>query len=310
MDDLKTKKIVVILGGWSKERPVSLKTGEAVYGNLKALGLAVEKFDPQTDDLARLKGRFDSAFIALHGNYGEDGCIQGLLELLKIPYTGSGVLSSALCYDKIKTKELVQKQGVLTPRYWVYHQGDAVDAFLQKNEIRVPVIAKPNKEGSSFGAVIIRETPALAKGIKESAQYGTEILIEELIQGKEVTVGLLNGRALPSVEIAPKSGFYNYESKYTAGKTEYFVPARIDKSVEERIKQQSESIVKCLGCRGAPRVDFMLDQHDNPCFLEVNTIPGMTETSLLPKAARAEGLDFGSLCVEILRAAKLDNVDL
>lgn len=304
---MKNKRVTVILGGWSKEREVSLRSGEAVYKALVAKGYQVAKFDPKTGDFNDLKTKTDVAFVVLHGQYGEDGCLQGLLESFKIPYTGSDVTSSALCFSKILTKLFLKNLHVVMPKDWVVAASDNIDDLIAKNKMALPVIVKPNREGSTIGMSIVREQKDLAKAIKTALEYDDKILVEEFIMGTEVAVSVLNGKVLPPVEIVPKSGFYDYESKYTVGKTEYFVPARIDKKVAENLAKISEKIVKEMGCRGAPRIDYIINDKGEPYFLEVNTIPGMTETSLLPKAAKAVGLEFADLCEEILRSARLGN---
>jgi D-alanine-D-alanine ligase len=299
---MKNKRIAIILGGLSKERDVSIKTGTAVMNALKGKGYDVFPFDPKQDDFNDLKTA-GAAFIALHGQYGEDGCIQGFLETLKIPYTGSGVLSSAMSYDKITTKNQVQDI-VTLPKSWSF-TGDDIDVFCEKTEVVCPVIVKPSREGSTFGMTVVKEKTELAAAIQTAKKFCSDVLIEQYIQGTEVTVSVLNGKALPIVEIVPKSGFYDFAAKYTPGKTEYFAPARIPADVAEKISRTSEAVAQRLGCRGAPRVDYMLDEELNDYFLEINTIPGMTETSLLPKAAKAVGIDFASLCEEILLGADL-----
>lgn len=293
------------MGGLSREREISLRSGEAVYRALVAREYQVMKFDPKTDDFNDLKTKTDVAFVVLHGHYGEDGCIQGLLETFKIPYTGSGVTSSALCFNKILTKLFLKNINVMMPNDWIVTAGENIDGMISKNKVTLPVIVKPSREGSTIGMSIVREQKELAEAIKNALEYDDKILVEEFIKGTEVTVSVLNGKALPPVEIVPKSGFYDYESKYTVGKTEYFVPARIDKKVADHLAKISEKIVKEMGCRGMPRVDYIINEKGDACFLEVNTIPGMTETSLLPKAAKAVGLEFAELCEEILKSASL-----
>lgn len=304
---LKDKRITVILGGLSKEREVSLKTGTTIFDVLKAAGYRVSCFDPGREPLRRLSPQTtDIAFVALHGHYGEDGRMQGFLETLGIPYTGAGVLASALCFDKWRTKLFLKGYAVPMPASWLYTTDQDVAAFIRDNGIKPPVVTKPNREGSSIGMTIVHHPKDLPAAILMAGRFCDEVLVERYVDGKEVTVGVLSGTALPSVEIAPRSGFYDYEAKYTAGKTAYFVPARIRPATESLIKKMSEDIVRFLGCRGAPRVDFMLDREERPYFLEVNTIPGMTATSLLPKAARGAGMSFLELCEEILSSARLD----
>lgn len=305
----KKKKILLILGGLSAEREVSLKTGAAIGKALETLGHEVVKFDPKIDGYETLmKSAAEVAFIALHGRYGEDGTIQGILESLKIPYTGSGILSSALCYDKVRTKIFLQHYGVTTPLFALYLASENSKDFIENLKMKAPVIVKPNREGSTIGMTIVKKMEDLENALALAAKSGTEILVEDFIQGTEVTVGVLNGKALPVIEIAPKSGFYDYESKYTPGKTEYHVPARISVEMEAHLRDLSEKIFSWMGCRGCARMDYILAGDGQPYFLEVNTIPGMTETSLVPKAAKGAGIEFVDLCEEILQGATLDNV--
>lgn len=304
---MKDKRVSLILGGLSKEREISLKTGEAIFKALTGLGYQVSKFDPKHDDIIFLRDKTDVAFIALHGKYGEDGCIQGLLETLGIPYTGAGVMASATCYDKIRTKLYLKNYNVLTPEFWIFDSSEEIADFIAQQEFNFPVIVKPNREGSTFGATIVKENTLLSQAIADAARYDQKVLIEHYIVGDEVTVAVLDGKALPSIEIVPKSGFYDFESKYTPGKTEYHVPARISDALNQHLARLSEDIVRHLDCRGAPRVDYMIDKKNEPYFLEINTIPGMTETSLLPKAARGVGIEFAELCERILLSARLDN---
>lgn len=309
LQELRSAKVVLILGGESKEREISLRTGQAIFEALQGQGIQVTKFDPQNQSWNEFEAaRYDLAFIALHGTRGEDGCVQGLLENLKIPYTGSGVMSSAICFDKIQTKLALSRSSVLSPEFCIYDRGSSarVSEFASSLAFNLPVVVKPNREGSSFGTTIVRETSQLIPAIEEALRFGQRVLIERFIQGHEITVGVLNGKALSSVEIVPRDGFYDYQNKYTAGKTDYYAPARLPESVNEELKKTSERIVAELGCRGAPRVDFMVTDAGQCYFLEVNTIPGMTATSLLPKAAKVCGIEFSDLCLEILAVARLD----
>ncbi len=302
------KNIAVVLGGASSEREVSLRTGEAIAKALESTGRQVLRFDPKLQPLAELlTAKVDAVFIALHGKGGEDGCIQGLLETAKIPYTGSGVLSSALCYDKLRTKVFLSHYGVKTPDYLVYHKGEETSTWAKDHSVHFPVIVKPSHEGSSVGMTIVKEVAGLPAALEKAVPYCNEVLVESFIAGCEVTCGVLGSEALPLIEVAPKSGFYDYESKYTPGKTEYILPARITSATAERIAKESVSIMNWLGCRGAARLDYMIDVSGEPYFLEINTIPGMTQTSLLPKAAAAAGISFEQLCERILNSAELDN---
>lgn len=297
------KKVAVLLGGNSPEREVSFNSGKAVAQALRDAGYDVSTFDPKKDPISKLiDHKPDVAFIALHGKGGEDGTIQGMLDYFNIPYTGSKVLESALCLDKILTKQIIKEHEITTPKFQIFHKDDLIKEVLEFH-LKFPAIVKPHNDGSTIGMSIIQSQNELKPALKIALEYSDNILVEEFISGKEVTVGMINGKALPLIEIAPVSGFYDYEAKYTKGKTEYFVPARIEDNLAKDIQSISEKIYKVLNLRGAPRVDFIISEDKQPYFLEVNTIPGMTETSLLPKAAKANGLSFQDLCVKILEAA-------
>ncbi len=307
MDDWKSKKIAVVMGGFSREREVSLRGGAAVLQALQSKGYNAVKVDPKEDGLQALaNGKFDAAFLVLHGRYDEDGCMQGFLEINKIPYTGSGVFTSALSFDKLHTKAFLAPLGVTMAKHVLIKKADDIAASVSVLKLSTPVIVKPNREGSTIGMTIVRDKNELAAAIANGLNFCDEVLVEEFITGTEVTSSILNGKALPLVEIAPKSGFYDYQSKYTAGMTEYHVPARIDAGVAKKIADISEKIAAALGCRGTPRADYIVDKNGTPYFLEINTIPGMTATSLLPKAAKATGIEFADLCEMILKTARLD----
>jgi D-alanine-D-alanine ligase len=296
---VKTKKIGVLLGGLSKERDVSLRSGAAVAKALRARGYDVAEIDAGRDLPEKLKAaEIEVAFIALHGRYGEDGAVQGLLEIMGIPYTGSGPLASAICMDKELTKKVLVSEmgdGILTPVWKVIRRGDAVAAKLP-----LPVIVKPNREGSTIGISVVRAEKDFAPAVAQALALDETVLVEEFVTGTEVTVSVVNGRALPIVEIVPKSGFYDYAAKYTKGATDYIVPARIPDAMRDRLQAASESIWQVMKLSGFARMDFVGDY-----FLEVNTVPGMTETSLVPKAAAAAGMSFEDLCEEVLKGASL-----
>ncbi|HEX5037221.1 MAG TPA: D-alanine--D-alanine ligase [bacterium] len=300
----KSKKIAVLLGGLSKEREVSLRSGAAVAKALKARGHDVVEIDVGRDLPEKLKASGAAvAFLALHGRYGEDGAVQGLLEVMGIPYTGAGPLASAVCMDKVLAKKvLVSEMGasILTPKWQVVKRGD-VGAI---HELPLPLVVKPNREGSTIGISIVREEKDFKAALEEALKLDETVLIEEFIEGIETTVSVLNGRALPVIEIVPKSGFYDFTSKYTKGMTDYIVPARIPDGVRDRLQKTSEAAWKVLGLAGFARLDFIL-RKDAAYFLEANTIPGMTETSLVPKAAAAAGLSFEDLCEDVLKGAAL-----
>jgi len=300
LDKLKTKRIGVLYGGSSPEREISLKTGEAVYRALVSLGLNVTKLDVDKDVAFRLvKEGINVAFIALHGKLGEDGTIQGLLEIMGIPYTGSGVLASALALDKVYTKKVFVYHGLPVAKYKVLEKrvespGDIL------GELGYPVIVKPAREGSTIGVTVVREPGGLDDAINTAFVYGDKILIEEYIEGKEITVGVLGDQPLPVIEIISKTSFYDYRAKYEPGMSEHIVPAKLSKEEYELAQSLALSAHRVLGCKGATRVDMVMDREGKIYLLEVNTIPGMTETSLLPEAAAVAGIDFKQLVLKIL----------
>lgn len=301
---LRTKRIAVLMGGQSAEREVSLRTGGAVLKALEAEGYQAVGIDPDHDLPARLRQEaVDLAFIALHGRHGEDGTIQGLLEIMRIPYTGSGVLASSLAVDKVMTKQVLLYHEMPTPGFIAFHAGDDRKALLERCR-HFPLVVKPAHEGSTIGITVARDVRALDRGIDEALRHDHLVLIEDFIEGSEVTVSVLNGEALPIIQIVPKSGFYDYQAKYTSGQTEYVLPAPLDNVLYSRLQDVSVAACRILGCRGAARVDFMVREKEFYC-LEVNTIPGMTETSLLPKAAAHAGITFNELVQRILEDADL-----
>lgn len=302
---LRRQKIAVLMGGQSGERDVSLKTGQAVLTALQGQGYQALAIDPGPDLPQQLREAEASlAFLALHGRFGEDGTVQGLLEMMRLPYTGSGVLASSLSFDKLMTKQVLLYHQLPTPEYLVFEAGDD-RALLAEGCRRFPLIAKPVREGSTIGITIMRSAADLQRGLDEALRHDRRVLIEDYIEGSEVTVGVLNGQALPIIQIVPKSGFYDYRAKYTRGQTEYILPAPLPGALYERIQQAAIQACVLLGCRGAARVDFMVRDEEFFC-LEVNTIPGLTETSLLPKAARQAGIAFPELVQRMLEDAGLD----
>jgi len=302
--ELKTKKIAVLMGGLSAEREVSLRTGEAVLGALQRRGYRAVAIDAGRDLATRLSTEgVEVAFVALHGRYCEDGTVQGLLELLGIPYTGSGVLASALAMDKVAAKKVLLFHEISTPSFEAYRRGDDLQELLARCR-HFPLVVKPAREGSTIGVSIAESLSALREGLGEALKSDDLVLIEDCIRGEEVTVGVLNGRALPIIQVVPKGGFYDFKAKYTAGQTEYLLPAPLEGALYERIQQDAVEACRALGCAGAARVDFMVRGREFFC-LEVNTIPGMTETSLLPKAAREAGLTFEELVEQILEGASV-----
>lgn len=297
---LKKKKIGVLLGGDSSEREVSLKSGMAVYNALKSKKYNVVAIDA-VGDLCSLikKAGIDIAFIVLHGGHGENGALQGLLEVMNIPYTGSGVLASALAMDKEASKKVFLYHGIPVPAFGII-RGDKTGLKSVGMHFPFPWVVKPAAEGSSVGVEIVKDRKSFSKALKKALSYGERVIVEQYVRGKEVQVGILNDRVLGGVEVKPSLEFYNYEAKYTAGLTEYIIPPRLSKKTYEKAKGAALLAHKALGCSGAARVDLIIDDKGDPFVLEVNTIPGMTETSLLPKIAKSAGHDFIGLLEEIL----------
>lgn len=302
--ELKEKRIAVLMGGLSAEREVSLRTGQAVLGALQQAGYRVLGIDAGRDLAARLvEERVEVAFIALHGRYGEDGTVQGLLEMLQIPYTGSGVLASSMAMDKVTTKKVLLYHELPTPGFEVFRRGDDPQTLFDRCR-HFPLVVKPAREGSTIGISIAHDRDELRHGLDEALACDELVLIEDYIKGIEVTVGVLGGEPLPIIQVRPKGGFYDFHAKYTSGQTEYILPAPLDGVLYEKTQQVAVAAYRALGCSGAARVDFMVREREFYC-LEVNTIPGMTETSLLPKAALHAGISFGELAQRILEGASL-----
>ncbi len=286
-------RVGVLMGGRSGERAISLASGRAVAAALAAAGVdavPVVLGEAPWCEAIRNAG-IARAFVALHGTWGEDGCVQGMLEILGIPYTGSGPLASALCMDKRLAKRVLREAGLRVPAD-VDWSADGAHAW--------PVVVKPRAEGSSLGVRVVRG-PEQWRAPDGRGDW----LVEELVGGVEVAVGVLEGEPLPPVEVAPRKGLYDYEAKYTKGATEYFCPPRLPEDVVRRCMDAAARAAAACGCTGAPRVDMIVPEDGEPVVLEVNTIPGMTETSLLPKAAQAAGIGFTELCLRILGGARL-----
>ena len=303
---LKKKRVAVMMGGLSREREISLKTGKAISRALAEKGYAVIPIDVGDDIAEKLvKEKIECAFLALHGRFGEDGTIQGMLELMKIPYTGSGVLASALAMHKIMSKKLFLCEKIPTPRFEVFRRDEIKKDQPKKISLPLPVVVKPAREGSTIGVSIVRKDEDLSPALKGAGGYDEEILVEEFMRGKEITVGILEDIPLPIIEIVPKSGFYDYRSKYTQGETQYILPARVAREKYLYAQEISLKAFQTLGCSGVARVDLMTDENENPFVIDVNTMPGMTETSLLPKAASYAGISFEDLVERILLGACL-----
>ncbi len=283
--------ITVMLGGPSAEREVSLRSGAAVAKALRSLGHRVNELDPREPAWDLPKGT-EAVFLVLHGTYGEDGTVQRRLESIGVPYTGCGPEASRLGFDKFLSKQRFLEAGVPTARF----------ALLDSTAARwplgwnPPVVLKPTRQGSSVGLQFVERVADWSRALAEALRYDSHVLMEEKITGRETTVGILAGRALPVVEVRPKSGAYDYQNKYTAGSTEYLCPAPFDEAVTARIQAAGCQAFEAIGGRDYGRVDVMVRPNGEPVVLEVNTLPGMTETSLLPKAAAAAGLDYARLC--------------
>ena len=290
------------MGGLSPEREVSIVTGNSVLEAINRKGLTTLPIHVDHNIGETLKSNpIDLAFIALHGTFGEDGCVQGLLEYFKIPYTGSGVMGSALAYDKLKSKEILKFHGIPTADYEVFYKNQKTDRSLD-----IPVVVKPTNQGSSLGVTIVKTEGQWKPALEDAFAYSEEVIAEKFIEGKLLAIGMHEMTPMPIVHIRPKSGFYDYEAKYTSGKTEYICPADLEENEAGRCRQTAKQVFQVLRGRGFPRVDVILDNDGVPQVLEMNTIPGMTPTSLLPMAAQEMGLGFDDLVVEILKTAQRD----
>ena len=294
-------KVAVLMGGPSAEREISLLSGNAVLAALRSEGIDAHGFDPAERDLWALKSEgFARAFIALHGRFGEDGTVQGALEVLGIPYTGSGVMASALAMDKWRTKLVWQACGIPTPRYRVVDARTDWDAVIA--ELGLPLIVKPAREGSTIGLTkVTTDAAALAQAYALAARHDPLVLAEAFVAGVELTASIVAGRALPLIRIEAPQGNYDYHNKYFSDETRYFCPSGIAEAKEREIRDASLAAFDLVGCTGWGRLDLILRADGSYSFLEVNTSPGMTGHSLVPMAARQAGMSFGALCVEILR---------
>jgi D-alanine-D-alanine ligase len=290
--------VTVMLGGPSAEREVSLRSGAAVACALRAVGYRVSELDPR-DSGWKLPKDTDVVFLALHGTYGEDGTVQAQLEKLGVPYTGCGPEASRVAFDKVTTKQRCLDAGVPTARFMVFNAADAP----WPRGWNPPVVLKPVRQGSSVGLQFVERIADWTKALGEALRYDSEVLMEERIVGRETTVGILGDEVLPIVEVRPKQGKYDYHTKYTAGSTDYLCPAPFDADATRRIQEAGRAAFHAIGGRDYARVDVMVDANGQPVVLEVNTLPGMTETSLLPKAAAAAGLTYQELCRRMVHLA-------
>jgi D-alanine-D-alanine ligase len=302
LDILANKKIAVLMGGLSAEREVSLSSGAAVLDALKDAGynvMPVVYDGPRlVQDLCEIKP--DMVFLALHGKFGEDGTVQGLLETMGLTYTGTGVTGSAIAMDKAITKKLLKYHDIPTAEFMVLRKDSDTSAV---GRIGYPVVVKPSTQGSTIGMSFVYSADELAPALELAFLHDMEAVVEKYIEGREVTAGILGDHALPLVEIVPKSGVYDYDAKYLTHDTKYVCPAELDEALEKRLKALAKEVFSVLQGYGYARVDFRVDKDGNPYVLEMNTLPGMTSTSLLPKAAAAAGLSFGQLIELMLEGA-------
>jgi len=303
------QKIVILKGGYSAEREVSLVSATEIGKTLASIGYEVEILDPATFkswealtlQIKEIQPRI--VFIGLHGGEGEDGRLQALLTLAQIPFTGTGYIASAIAMDKFLSKLIAKELNVPIPAYrLIYHQ-DVLHLDDIVNDLGLPLVVKPNDSGSSVGVSIVKTKEDLLDAINQAFQYGTRVLVEEFIEGRELTVTILDGKPLPVVEIRPKAGWYDYVNKYTKGQTEYLVPAPLTNAEAKRVQQYALSIYQLMNCQSYSRIDFRFTGKEF-YFLEVNTLPGMTSLSLTPMAAKASGVDFGSLLETIIRTSE------
>jgi D-alanine-D-alanine ligase len=295
-------KVAVLLGGISAEREVSLKSGAAVLKALLAQGIDAHAVDADPSTIGSLRDMgFDRAFNILHGRWGEDGVVQGALESIDMPYTGSSVLGSALSMDKVRSKQVWQAIGLPTAQFKVLHTEQDLDGLIE--EIGLPLFLKPACEGSSVGVGKVESADDLLEAYRATALVGDDVLAEKFMSGAELTVGILDNRALPVVRMQTTNTFYDYQAKYHSDETQYFCPAGLSEDLERDVRRLAERAFTSLACESWGRVDVMLDEHQQPVLLEVNPIPGMTDHSLVPMAAAAVGISFEELVVRILEAS-------
>ncbi len=301
-------RVALLMGGRSAEREVSLNTGSQVSAALRERGFDVLEIDTGSDEfVTELAGaEVDVAFVCLHGRFGEDGTVQGLCELLELPYVGSGVLASALAMDKVMSKHLFAQMGITSPEYLVLRKGDGYDVEAITARLGAKTVVKPANEGSSVGMSIAHTPQELPAAIDKAFQHDRAILVEQFVEGVEVTVGVLGNRelqALPTLEIVPEHEFYDYDSKYVPGMSSHIIPARVSEEAREECTKLSLAAHEALGCRGISRSDTIVTPDGRVYLLETNTIPGMTQTSLVPDAARAAGMEFPDFCARLVELA-------
>jgi len=297
----KFMRVAVLMGGPSAEREISLRSGAAALRGLRECGYAAEAVEV-TGRAFTLPPGTEAVFIALHGEFGEDGEVQAILDGMGVPYTGSGAAASRAAMDKLATKEAFMANGISTPAYALLQRGD-------KPQFPLPAVVKPVRQGSSFGVHLVREPSQMGAALEDAFRYDEQVLVETYIPGREVTVGVLDREVLPVVEIAAPDGWYGYEAKYTPGRTRYLCPAELPEAIRAEAQRLALAVFDALGCEGVGRVDFRLSPAGGLYVLELNSIPGLTETSLLPKAAAAAGIPFATLCDRLMRTARCDGAD-
>ena len=304
-DAMRLGKVAVLMGGISAEREVSLVSGAAVLRGLLSKGVDAHEVDVNPSNIAELRSLgFDRAFIALHGRWGEDGVVQGSLEAIGMPYTGTGVLGCALAMDKVRSKQIWQSLKLPTAKYRVLRSEDDLDGLVQ--ELGLPLFIKPALEGSSIGVGKVTKEQELVDVYRRAAAVGDDVLAEQFMAGAELTVAMLKGQALPVIRMSTKNEFYDYQAKYESNDTQYFCPAGLGDDLEQKVRNLATSAFNALDCKIWGRVDVMLDANNQPHLLEVNTVPGMTDHSLVPMAAAATGLDFADLVYEILATSYVE----
>lgn len=313
--DFKFGKVAVLMGGHSAEREISLLSGGGVLQALRSKGIDAYAFDPAERDLSELKtDGFARCFIALHGRFGEDGTVQGALELLGIPYTGSGVMASSMAIDKVMTKRMLIAENLPTPNFVLLRRGayTGADMHAVPDALGLPLIVKPAREGSSIGLTKVTDRKAMAAAVRQAEQLDADVLCEQFISGDEVTCPVLgsgaNAKALPVIRILAPEGNYDYQNKYFTDTTQYLVPCGLPQGEEVAIQTLVLAMYRLLNCRGWARADVMIDSVTRqPYLLEINTSPGMTGHSLVPMSARATGISYEDLCVAVLQTASLDH---
>lgn len=295
-------KVAVLMGGQSAEREISLKSGAAVLSALQANNVRAEAIDVDDNVFEQLcAGNYERAFIALHGPLGEDGCIQGGLEVMGLPYSGSGVMASSICMNKLMTKQIWQGCDIPTPKYLILEEDTSEDQLV--SQLGMPMIFKPVSQGSSVGMTKVSNKSEIASAWADARKYEETVMAEQWVTGKEYTVAILNGRALPIIRLETPNIFYDYEAKYQANDTQYHCPCGLSKEIEKKIQTLALLAFNVTEASGWGRVDVILDDQQQPWFLEVNTVPGMTDHSLVPIAAKAEGINFNELVIKILQTS-------